>query len=98
MRKILIAALVLAATPALSAAPMVGRDYSEVRKHFIAEGWQPIESPECEPLWVCSDFPEAVGCNTSGKMYCIFEWMRGDKRVRLTTEGEEPITVIGIEE
>jgi hypothetical protein len=93
---LLIVAFVAPVT-AWAASIEVGQNYTAMRSALLAGGWEPVQSSDCEPLFVCSEYPEAESCNTSGaNMYCLFNWSRAKARLQILTSGEENPIVIEI--
>ena len=99
MRRVFIAAIVLASSAANAAGqvPRLPKNvfYYDARESLSALGWAPATLPSDKRFCtggredVCDKYPETATCSGTGLALCSFLWKRGDTLVEVTTYGEE---------
>ncbi|WP_148225266.1 hypothetical protein [Methylovorus sp. MP688] len=75
----------------------VGSYFLNERNRLLSKGWQPKRMHRVneydyigfEKYIVNKKFYELESCSVDNKSFCIFNYVKGDKCLRITTEGEE---------
>lgn len=104
MKKIVVAALLLAASAAIAAERLPGlpkqRDYGQFRVSLINQGWQPVTLPDadqCQPGDKrCAGRAEMFVCAGTGAANCLFTWKKAGTLIEVATQGEERAMVSGL--
>jgi hypothetical protein len=74
-----------------------GSFFLKKRDRLLSEGWQPKRMHRVneydyigfEKYIISRKFYELESCSVDNKSFCIFNYVKGDKCLRITTEGEE---------